>query len=73
MLRCVCRLTIDDRGKKSVVNDDVSIIDRDFVSQWGEQQLETHAYRDVPEFASWLGRQLARRPKTFTLNNITSA
>jgi integrase len=67
------RQEIDAKGKKSALNDYLSIIERYFVPYWGERQLETLTHTDVREFELWRDRQLTRRPKTSTLNNFTSA
>ena len=67
------RKQIDAKGKKSALNDYVSIIERYFVPYFGERQLEQLTHTDVREFELWRDRQLKRRPKTSTLNNFTSA
>jgi integrase len=64
---------IDAKGKKSALNDYVSIIERYFVPYFGDRQLETLTHTDVREFELWRDRQMTRRPKTSTLNNFTSA
>ena len=67
------RQQIDSKGKKSALNDYLSIIERYFVPYFGERQLETLTHGDMREFEQWRDRQLTRRPKTSTLNNFTSA
>ena len=67
------RQQIDAKGKKTALNDYVSIIERYFVPYFGERQLETLTHTDVREFELWRDRQLVRKPKTSTLNNFTSA
>jgi integrase len=67
------RQQIDAKGKKTALNDYVSIIERYFVPYFGERQLETLTHTDVREFELWRDRQMTRRPKTSTLNNFTSA
>ena len=67
------RQQIDAKGKKSALNDYLSIIERYFVPYFGERQLESLTHTDVREFEQWRDRQMARRPKTSTLNNFTSA
>ena len=67
------RQQIDAKGKKSALNDYLSIIERYFVPYFGERQLETLTHTDMREFELWRDRQLARKPKTSTLNNFTSA
>ena len=67
------RQQIDAKGKKSALNDYLSIIERYFEPYFGERQLETLTHTDVREFEQWRDRQLARKPKTSTLNNFTSA
>lgn len=67
------RQQIDAKGKKTALNDYVSIIERYFVPYFGERQLETLTHTDVREFEIWRDRRLTRRPKTSTLNNFTSA
>ena len=67
------RQQIDIRGKKTALNDYLSIIERYFVPYFGERQLEELTHADVREFEVWRDRQLTRRPKTSTLNNFTSA
>jgi integrase len=72
---CVAELRqqIDLRGKKTSLNDYVSVIERYFVPYFGERQLEELTHTDVREFELWRDRQLVRRPKTSTLNNFSSA
>ncbi len=67
------RQQIDARGKKTALNDYLSIIERYFVPYFGERQLELLTHTDVREFELWRDRQLVRKPKTSTLNNFTSA
>ena len=67
------RQQIDAKGKKTALNDYVSIIERYFVPYFGERQLETLTHTDVREFELWRDRQMTRKPKTSTLNNFTSA
>ena len=67
------RQQIDGKGKKTALNDYLSIIERYFVPYFGERQLETLTHTDVREFELWRDRQLVRKPKTSTLNNFTSA
>ena len=72
---CVAELRqqIDLRGKKTSLNDYVSVIERYFVPYFGERQLEELTHTDVREFELWRDRQLVRRLKTSTLNNFSSA
>jgi integrase len=67
------RQQIDAKGKKSALNDYLSIIERYFVPYFGERQLESLTHGDMREFELWRDRQMTRRPKTSTLNNFTSA
>ena len=67
------RQQIDARGKKTALNDYVSIIERYLVPYFGDKQLELLTHTDVREFELWRDRQLVRKPKTSTLNNFTSA
>ncbi len=67
------RQQIDAKGKKTALNDYVSIIERYFVPYFGERRLETLKHTDVREFEMWRDRRLTRKPKTSTLNNFTSA
>jgi integrase len=67
------RQQIDAKGKKTALNDYVSIIERYFVPYFGERQLETLSHTDIREFELWRDRQMTRKPKTSTLNNFTSA
>ena len=67
------RQQIDGKGKKTALNDYVSIIERYFVPYFGERQLETLTHGDMREFELWRDRRLTRKPKTSTLNNFTSA
>jgi integrase len=67
------RQQIDAKGKKTALNDYVSIIERYFVPYFGDRQLELLTHTDVREFELWRDRQLVRKPKTSTLNNFTSA
>jgi integrase len=67
------RQQIDSKGKKTALNDYLSIIERYFVPYFGERQLESLTHGDMREFELWRDRRLTRRPKTSTLNNFTSA
>lgn len=67
------RQQIDAKGKKTALNDYVSIIERYFIPYFGERQLESLTHTDICEFEMWRDRQMARKPKTSTLNNFTSA
>ncbi len=67
------RKQIDAKGKRSALNDYLSVIERYFVPYFGERQLEELTHTDVREFEQWRDRQLSRRPRTSTLNNFTSA
>jgi integrase len=67
------RQQIDLRGKKTALNDYLSIIERYFIPYFGERSLETLTASDVADFERWRDRQLGRRPKTSTLNNFSSA
>ena len=67
------RQQIDGKGKKTALNDYLSIIERYFVPYFGERQLETLTHTDIREFELWRDRQMTRKPKTSTLNNFTSA
>jgi integrase len=67
------RQQIDAKGKKTALNDYVSIIERYFVPYFGERQLESLTHTNIREFELWRDRQMTRRPKTSTLNNFTSA
>jgi len=52
---CVAQLRqqIDAKGKKTALNDYVSIIERYFVPYFGERQLETLTHADIREFELW--------------------
>ena len=67
------RQQIDAKGKKTALNDYVSIIESYFVPYFGDRQLELLTHTDVREFELWRDRRLTRKPKTSTLNNFTSA
>ena len=67
------RQQIDARGKKSALNDYLACIERYFVPYFGERLLEELTHTDIREFELWRDRQMARKPKTSTLNNFTSA
>ena len=67
------RAQIDAKGKKTALNDYVRIIERHFVPYFGDRQLELLTHTDLREFELWRDRRLARKPKTSTLNNFTSA
>ena len=60
-------------GKKTALNDYVSIIERYFVPYFGDRQLETLTHTGVREFELWRDRQMTSKPKTSTLSNSTSA
>jgi hypothetical protein len=67
------RRQIDARKTKSSLNDYASIIERYFIPYFGDRMLEQLTHADVHEFEVWRDRQMARKPKTSTLNNFTSA
>jgi integrase len=67
------RQQIAAKGKKTALNDYVSIIERYFVPYFGDKQLELLTHTDVREFELWRERQLVPKPKTSTLNNFTTA
>ncbi len=67
------RQQIDAKGKKTALNDYLSIIERYFVPYFGNKGLEQITHTDIREFELWRDRQMMRRPKTSTLNNFTSA
>jgi integrase len=67
------RQQIDAKGKKTALNDYVSIIERFFVPYFGDGQLESLTHTDIREFEMWRDRRMTRKPKTSTLNNFTSA
>jgi integrase len=67
------RQQIDAKGKKTALNDYLSIIERYFVPYFGDKQLESLTHTDIREFELWRDRQMTRKPKTSTLNNFTSA
>jgi len=67
------RVNIDARGKKSALNDYLSVIERYVVPYFGERLLESLTHTDIREFELWRDRQMQRQPKTSTLNNFTTA
>ena len=67
------RREIDGKGKKTALNDYLSIIERYFAPYFGDKGLEQITHTDIREFELWRDRQMMRRPKTSTLNNFTSA
>ena len=67
------RHQIDLKKTKSSLNDYASIIERYFMPYFGERRLEELTYTDIREFEMWRDRRMARRPKTSTLNNFSSA
>lgn len=67
------RREIDAKGKKTALNDYLSVIERYFIPYFGDRLLEELTHTDMREFEQWRDRQMARRPKTSTLNNFTSA
>jgi integrase len=48
-------------------------IEKYFIPYFGDKTLEELTHTDVREFELWRDRQMARKPKTSTLNNFTSA
>jgi hypothetical protein len=54
------RQQIDAKGKKTALNDYVSIIERYFVPYFGDRQFETLTHTDVREFELWRDRQMTR-------------
>jgi integrase len=66
-------VNIDARGKKSALNDYLSVIERYVVPYFGERLLESLTHTDIREFELWRDRQMQRQPKTSTLNNFTTA
>ena len=67
------RHQIDLKQTKSSLNDYASIIERYFVPYFGEKMIEQLTHTDIREFELWRDRRMARRPKTSTLNNFSSA
>ena len=67
------RHQIDLKQTKSSLNDYASIIERYFVPYFGEKMIEQLTHTDIREFELWRDRRMARKPKTSTLNNFSSA
>ena len=67
------RHQIDLKQTKSSLNDYASIIERYFLPYFGEKMIEQLTHTDIREFELWRDRRMARKPKTSTLNNFSSA
>jgi hypothetical protein len=64
---------IDASSGKTALHSYATCIEKYFMPYFGERQLESLTHTDVREFELWRDRQMAREPKTSTLNNFTSA
>ena len=64
---------IDASNGKTALHSYATCIQKYFVPYFGERQLESLTHTDMREFELWRDRQMARKPKTSTLNNFTSA
>jgi len=64
---------IDASSGKTALHSYATCIEKYFVPYFGERQLESLTHTDVREFELWRDRHMARKPKTSTLNNFTSA
>ena len=67
------RHQIDLKQTKSSLNDYASIIERYFLPYFGEKMIEQLTHTDIREFELWRDGRMARKPKTSTLNNFSSA
>lgn len=67
------RQQIDAGNGKTAYHSYVSCIERYFLPYFSERRLEELTHTDIREFEQWRDRQMARKPKTSTLNNFTSA
>jgi integrase len=64
---------IDASNGKTAFHSYATCIEKYFVPYFGDKELESLTHTDVREFELWRDRQMARKPKTSTLNNFTSA
>ncbi len=67
------RKQIDASSGRGAYNTYATCIEKYFVPYFGDKMLEELTHTDVREFEVWRDRQMARKPKTSTLNNFTSA
>ena len=51
----------------------ITCIEKYFIPYFGDRYLEQLEHRDIQAFELWRDRQMARKPKTSTLNNFTVA
>ena len=51
----------------------ITCIEKYFIPYFGDRYLEQLEHRDIQAFELWRDRQMARKPKTSTLNNFTMA
>ena len=67
------RRQIDGSSGRGASNTYVTCIEKYFIPYFGDKMLEELTHTDMREFELWRDRQMARKPKTSTLNNFTSA
>ena len=67
------RQQIDLSKGKTALHSYATCIEKYFLPYFGDKVLEELTLTDVREFELWRDRQMARKPKTSTLNNFTSA
>ncbi len=67
------RQQIDLSKGKTAVHSYATCIEKYFLPYFGDKVLEEISHTDVREFELWRDRQMARKPKTSTLNNFTTA
>jgi hypothetical protein len=67
------RQQIDLSTGKTAVHSYATCIEKYFLPYFGDKVLEEISHTDVREFELWRDRQMARNPKTSTLNNFTTA
>jgi len=67
------RKQIDTSKGLTAYHSYITCIEKYFLPYFGTKVLEELTHTDVREFEMWRDRQMARKPKTSTLNNFTSA
>ena len=67
------RQQIDLSKGKTAVHSYATCIEKYFLPYFGDKVLEEISHTNVREFELWRDRQMARKPKTSTLNNFTTA
>ena len=67
------RAQVDAAEGRTAYSTYITCIEKYFIPYFGDRYLEQLEHRDIQAFELWRDRQMARKPKTSTLNNFTVA